>query len=360
MNNIVAKQIFAKTNFMQDKYFSVEAIFPRIILAELNTHKMLSKNSASSRAIPFDKMVKSVQENPFVPIAWQKEHKGMQGTEYLDEYSSQLCKEHHLKARDNAVLEATMLHRYGATKQLANRLLEPFMYHKVLITGTEWANFFNLRCPQYQQFDKFFKSKKELVLNQGIIDKDSIEKYINEINSLDWLKMNKGMAEIHMMALAEAIYDEYKNSPESSTFEDWCLPYIQEQDIMIDSNVINLIKVSTGRCARTSYTTPDKQIGETIFSSDVALHDRLLFNNPPHSSPAEHPAYEMMESEYFSFSKVYCVNKITERIELERQMGKTDVVKNHGYYTITEFGWCNNLRGFVPYRFVVDNGGFAK
>ena len=44
---------------------------PRIILAEFNTHRLFSRNSASSRAIPFKKMVQSVLENPFIPIAWQ-------------------------------------------------------------------------------------------------------------------------------------------------------------------------------------------------------------------------------------------------------------------------------------------------
>ena len=52
---------------------SVLATFPRIILSEINTHRMLSKNTSSSRAIPFKKMVESVQNNPFIPIAWQKE-----------------------------------------------------------------------------------------------------------------------------------------------------------------------------------------------------------------------------------------------------------------------------------------------
>ena len=56
-----------------DELISVLCTFPRIILAEVNTHRMLSKNTSSSRAIPFNKMVESVQNDPFVPIAWQKE-----------------------------------------------------------------------------------------------------------------------------------------------------------------------------------------------------------------------------------------------------------------------------------------------
>src|SRR6185369_7117160 len=76
---IVADSINEKGN----RITSFIVTFPRIILAEKNTHRVFSRNSASSRAIPFPKMVKSVRENPFIPIAWQKDHKGMQGTEYF-------------------------------------------------------------------------------------------------------------------------------------------------------------------------------------------------------------------------------------------------------------------------------------
>ena len=88
-----------------DELISILCTFPRIILAEVNTHRMLSKNTSSSRAIPFSKMIEAVQENPFIPIAWQKEHKGMQGSEYITDNhlmeSAELC---WLLARDEAVL----------------------------------------------------------------------------------------------------------------------------------------------------------------------------------------------------------------------------------------------------------------
>ena len=57
--------------------------YPRIIHAELLTHRLFSRNAASSRAIPAKKMIKMIEEDPFIPIAWQKAHKGMQGTEYI-------------------------------------------------------------------------------------------------------------------------------------------------------------------------------------------------------------------------------------------------------------------------------------
>ena len=122
----------------------------------MNTHRMLSKNTSSSRAIPFNKMVEAVQNDPFIPIAWQKEHKGMQGTEYLtDDLSIQFATSTWLSARTDAVKWAKSLHSSNngyksVTKQLCNRLLEPFMWHTVLLTATEFENFFDLRMPCYE------------------------------------------------------------------------------------------------------------------------------------------------------------------------------------------------------------------
>ena len=152
-----------------EELITYRLVFPRFILAELNTHRMFSRNTSSSRAIPFQKMVEAVQNNPFIPIAWQKQHKGMQGTEYWtdddtvtvdegDEYERYTkiysATEHFitewLEARDLAVAQSYELNRLGVTKQLCNRLLEPFMWHTVLVTATEWRNFFELRMPCYE------------------------------------------------------------------------------------------------------------------------------------------------------------------------------------------------------------------
>ena len=143
--------------------------YPRIIHAEMCRHRILSRNTASSRAIPFEKMVKDVQENPFIPIAWQKSHKGMQGTEYWidddtvtvdegDEYERYTkiysATEHFitewLETRDLAIAQSYELNRLGVTKQLCNRLLEPFVWTTELVSGTEWENFFELRMPSYE------------------------------------------------------------------------------------------------------------------------------------------------------------------------------------------------------------------
>ena len=160
MSKINAEIVADSVNVQGDRLTSVLVTMPRILLSEINTHRMLSKNTSSSRAIPFNKMVESVKNDPFIPIAWQKEHKGMQGSEYFtDEDTIGTLENQWLRARDYAVEQAKVLNRSinypvreGVTKQLCNRLLEPFMWTTMLITGPKsgWDNFFHLRNPDYQ------------------------------------------------------------------------------------------------------------------------------------------------------------------------------------------------------------------
>ena len=138
MNNIKAEIVADSLSPQGNRLTSVLCTFPRIILAEVNTHRMLSKNTSSSRAIPFNKMVEVVKNNPFIPIAWQKEHKGMQGTEYLSteyNYSGEYAIYAWREAMNQAIRLATDMNMNGVTKQLCNRLIEPFMWTTMLITG---------------------------------------------------------------------------------------------------------------------------------------------------------------------------------------------------------------------------------
>jgi len=110
MTKISAMVVADSKNSQGDRITTMLVTFPRFILAELNTHRMLSKNTSSSRAIPFKKMIESVQDNPFIPIAWQKDHKGMQGTEYLNgDFEIQEAEATWLIARDKAIHEAKNL-----------------------------------------------------------------------------------------------------------------------------------------------------------------------------------------------------------------------------------------------------------
>jgi thymidylate synthase ThyX len=222
--------------------------YPRIVHAEFMTHRAFSRNSASSRAIPFVKMVESVEKNPFIPIAWQKSHKGMQGTEYLDKVphggssDEDFATDMWLEARDAAVEHATHLNNIDVTKQLCNRLLEPFMYHTVICTATEWENFFSLRCPAYlQQYyatpesleisNAFFRSKKDFTEHSKKYNLWFPEKE----DSLDWYKINESQAEIHIQALAEAMWDAMNEStPKVLEAGEFHLPFIEiEEDLEI-------------------------------------------------------------------------------------------------------------------------------
>ncbi len=155
-----AKIIADSKNFMGDRAISYITKVPQIIVKELLRHRMFSFSSSSVRAIPHKKILADLIENNFKPIAFQKNHSGMQGTEYLDAKTPYYIWEN---AMMEMIEKAKQLHGCNATKQLSGRLLEPFGYANILITATEYDNFFSLRCPQYynDMEDRYFNSKKD-------------------------------------------------------------------------------------------------------------------------------------------------------------------------------------------------------
>ena len=376
MEKIKAKIVADSINQQGDRITTYLLTFPRFILAELNTHRVFSKNSASSRAIPFEKIVKMVEEDPFIPIAWQSKHSGMQGTEYLDGESEQkLLVNKWLEARDLAVQQSKLLNNSNVTKQLCNRLLEPFMWHTVLLTATEFENFFELRCPKYifgkaTSKPKIWKSKKDAI-------KDFPHWETN--NDLFWRTMNYSQAEIHMQALAEAMWDAYnKSTPKQLNPGEWHIPFgdkINDKHFTIfkiklwenkqaPTNGHNrlIIKIATARAARLSYMTFD---GKVDYEKDIKLHDTLLESQ--HMSPFEHCARAMTDLEYYSFIKgkvptqkdEYGIlnyeyypyfNGKTNR-DGEFWMGFNGVNPNNG----NRFGWCRNFKGFIQYRYLIEN-----
>jgi len=377
---MISAKIVADSICNGNRITTMEVVFPRFILAELNTHRLFSRNSASSRAIPFEKMLKSVEENPFIPIAWQKDHKGMQGTEYLTNQSDIDYAIYNWKeAGIQAIKQAKFLNS-RVTKQLCNRLLEPFMWHKVLITSTEFENFFNIRCPLYyaEPENKYYKSKKDFVnkfWNPTFTSTHVSENMnVEDWSTVKWLLMNEGQSEIHMMALAEAMWDAYNEStPKELQPGEWHIPYgdnidpsvifhkVKEdgQTFMYVPNELldgkeqvkelqNLqkLKISTARCARLSYQT----LGDNPkidYEADIKLHDILLKDG--HYSPFEHCAKAMSDEEYGRFFKG------------ERNISK----EGNDYFTELEnvsetyypyAAWCNNFKGFIQYRYLIESG----
>lgn len=372
---IKAEIVAHSLNPQGDELITMLCTFPRIILAEVNTHRMISKNTSSSRAIPFNKMLEAIKTNPFIPIAFQKEHKGMQGIEYItDMLDLRVANREWKDAMNYAILSAQRVTDAGVTKQLANRLLEPFMWTTMLMTGSRegWDNFFRLRCPSYtfhndEQDDNFvFKSKKDVIAHfpeTEFVEYKTGNVLLKDLSQIQWLQANQGQAEIHIMELAECIWDSLNEStPKQLKGGEWHIPFqdkIDHKDLcdklpsIIETGDFDTmyyaankakIEISVAMAARTSYTVV---AGETKvdYEAMIALHDRLLTQDPPHSSPFEHCARAMDNTEYYSYFRGE--SNITDQDEFNIYTDTS--MENKG------FGWCTNLKGFVPYRFIVDN-----
>lgn len=230
-----------------------ELTYPRCIHAEFMTHRKVSRNSASSRAIPIEKMLNDVYERPFIPIHWGANQKGMQARHELDPDAGRLCEALWLTDRDRAIRTVEKLNSIGLHKQIANRLLEPWMWITVIATATNWSNFFHLRCHPD--------------------------------------------AEPHMQKLAYMMRGAYDAStPQQILEHDWHLPLFGLHEDDYDLDMRDRIKVSVGRCARVSYLTHD---GRRDVEADIALHDRLMTSG--HWSPFEHVAqYRTMVPDHLS------------------------------------------------------------
>ena len=315
--------------------------FPRFILPELNTHRLFTRNSASSRAIPFNKMVEMVETDPFIPIAWQKDHIGMQGTEYITGDAEIRVREGWMLASMDAVFNAKTLHNEDhLTKQLCNRLLEPFMWHTVLVTATEYDNFFNLRCPKlYHEADgNTYNSVK---------DWNKVDSEIQWNNLACLHPSNKSGAEIHIQALAEAMWKaQNESTPVLLKADEWHIPFSDQIDInelhnfgivecdnLYDVDELKLC-IATARCARLSYMTFD---GVIDYQKDIDMHDKLLLDR--HGSPFEHCSEVMTEQEYYTYTKGQGTYIDSEGISLGYQ-----------YFPESANGWCDNFRGFISYR----------
>lgn len=363
MTKISAKIIADSINPQGQRITSFILTYPRMIHGELMTHRMFSRNSASSRAIPFKKMIEMVEKDPFIPIAWQSKHTGMQGHEYLDGDSEQkLLINKWLEARDLAVQQAKLLDNSNVTKQLCNRLLEPFMWHTVLVTATEFDNFFELRCPKYQtpvsQSVEPQKSWKDLTEVHS--NPENLKRL--EANKDNWIfKMQHSLsaAEIHIQALAEAMWDAKNESkPKQLNPGEWHIPFgdtfdeneltkilnrirpIQPAWLEWQINQINdlKIKIATARCARLSYMTFE---GNIDYEKDIALHDQLF--NSKHYSPFEHCARAMSDDEYETYIKGKC-NYYQMTTNLRPLLPDDE-----------NYGWCNNFKGFIPYRYLLES-----
>jgi thymidylate synthase ThyX len=260
--------------------------YPRFIHAEFMTHRMFSRNASSSRAIPVERLIKDILEDTAMPIHWGKNQKGMQADHECNEVMRfgaykpqvglrrdgeidivedgpeyQLTREKTwFEARDMAIAYAMAMTQAGYHKQIVNRLLEPFSHINVLVTATEWSNFFALRIHPDAQPEIHELAKKM---------KEALDNFV----------------------------------PIELGPQEWHLPYVTDEDWVTTSGMNfyeqnkTLIKLSVARCARVSYLTQEGK--KPSLEQDLQLYDRLIASVPLHASPAEHQATPICDNSLY-------------------------------------------------------------
>lgn len=273
---------------------------PRFILAEVNTHKMISKNSASSRAIPVAKSISAVEADPFVPDSFPQNIKGMMGGDALTGNEASYAALTWQSALEAAVDHATSLEKLNVHKGWANRILEPYKWHTCILTGTDWSNFFALRTAENAQPE--------------------------------------------FRTIATMMREAYEaNTPRVLTPDHWHLPLVSPAEIMewlgSGKSWSWCAKVSAARCARVSYLTHD---GKRDPLADEALANFLMGNG--HLSPFEHVARPFGRAEWTIIN------------ELRETMARFDHDTHpFGQYLRKQIEYRGNLRGWWFLRADIPN-----
>lgn len=256
--------------------------YPRAIHSEIMTHRILSKSSASSRAIPTEKLIQRVLDDPWIPDYIGKNQKGMQAGDELSDVARRNAVEEWLRCRDRAVDSARFLAETGVHKQVVNRLLEPWMWITVIISGTEWDNFFGLRTheeaePHFQHIARMMRDARD---------------------ASEPKKLAAGAWHLPL------IFDEDRKDKDS--FLRWGYDNSEIAPDPIKELITKiLVKVSVGRCARVSYLNHE---GKRDLQADIDLHDRLMVQRPLHAAPAEHVAQAMDWPSWFKDRYPYFVD----------------------------------------------------
>lgn len=277
---------------MRSRLTTFELVYPRFIHGELMTHRMFSRNAASSRAIPIDKVIELLQTNPAMPVHWGKNQAGMQANAEIDNIEG--AKLLWLAARDSAINHAIVMRDMGLHKQIVNRVLEPYQLIKTIVTATELNNWFWLR------------------------DHADAQPEIKELA--------KKMHDAYTASSPQGLYEGEWHVPYVNTYrarESEHFHYLDENDKYITAEEARMISASC--CAQVSYRKNDGSLekAEMVF-------DRLINSVPVHASPVEHIATPIVDSEAFEIQ------------------GITHLDKNGQL-------WSGNLRGWVQFRQLIPN-----
>ena len=272
--------------------------FPRFILAELNTHRAISKNGASSRAIPVAQQIKRVQDNPVVPIHFGLNQAGMSADTEVDENTKSKGLYEWLFNANRSVVGAQILQGMGVHKQVVNRIMEPYSFMRMVVTATEWDNFF-------------------------------------------WLRLHKD-ADPHIAELARVMLHAYQQTPAVVLTEDcWHTPFFAQgfwSPIVENAHGITAqeaIEHSMSCCAQTSYRKLDMSTEKT-----EAIVERLFNGERCHASPSEHIARPMRKAKA---SPHIFLSDLTSRASFGTHV---DYLGNL---------WSNNFKGWHQYRQCIPN-----
>lgn len=294
---ISAKIILDSVGEHSPRLTTMQLRYPKFIHGEAKTHRVIrindawvdimeeiglmddpnfSRNASSSRAIPVERLIKDVIDDPVYPAFWGKNQPGMSADEECAELvGAGWTREQAWEiARNQAVDAARAFARAGYHKQIVNRLLEPFCHINVVVTATEWSNFFALRCHPGAQ-------PEMRILAEAMRDALRASEP-NKLVSGQW----------HLPYLRVKDVDELadffvgKQQGQELAYTEQCVAQIVRD---IDEHVLqNLIKISVARCARVSYLTQEGKTPDV--ADDLKLYDRLVGSVPLHASPAEHQA----------------------------------------------------------------------
>lgn len=251
MTTISAEVISCSTAEDCPTLWTLQLRYPRVIHSEFMTHRMFSRNASSSRAVPVKRLIQDVLDDPYVPIYWGKNQKGMQAEEECraqvegirqaesSSYETVDRETAWLASMQTAIDFAQSFADAGYHKQIVNRLLEPFSHINVVVTATEWDNFFSLRdhpaaMPEFRRLARAIKQAMD----------DATPTHLNH--------------------------------------GEWHAPYTDHLHL----TTADAIKISTARCARVSYKTTDG--GTPTYEQDFILYEGLFKER--HMSPFEHQA----------------------------------------------------------------------
>jgi thymidylate synthase ThyX len=263
---IEARVIEDSISPLGDRLTTIECRFHRFILPEVNTHRMLSKSAQSSRAIPIKDRIDEVLNDPAFPVYWGKTQPGMVADEELEGDALAEAREVWYEAGRAASDYATYLAKLKVHKQIAARVLEPFLWQTNVMTSTDagWLNLLRLR--------------------------------------------DHPDAQPEFRALAVKIREAYEGStPTPLDYGQWHLPYVTEEE-RADMALALLQRVSSARVARTSYGNKNG----FDFGKDLELEERLYSANPRHDAPYEMVATPDADPEVLGNFKGYAQLRHTE------------------------------------------------